>query len=103
MGGSEHTRKDLEHLWKARVENIKLHLDFAAQYLREVGDDQRAGRMAPTDSDARENAIRAYTEALTKFVKVSKIYQELVMHGRVPDEEQSLDQQTMSAGLSDYR
>ena len=88
MGGIEYTRKDLEHLWKARVENIKLHLDFAAQYLREVGDDHRAGRMPQSDSDARENAIRAYTEALTEFINVSKIYQDLVLHGRVPGEEQ---------------
>jgi hypothetical protein len=85
MSGVEYTREDLEHLWKARVENVKIRLDFATHHLKEIGDDHRLGRIPPTDPDARENAIRAYTEVLAEYVSVSKIYQDLVLHGKVPD------------------
>ena len=84
---AEHTRQNLEHLWKARVENVKTRLDFATHHLKEIGDDHRLGRIPPTDPEARDNAIRAYTEVLAEYVSVSKIYQDLVLHGKIPEEQ----------------
>jgi hypothetical protein len=85
MSGVENTREDLAHLWKARVENVKLHLDFATQYLKEVGEDHRSGRIPSTSSDARENAIRAYLEAVAEYVNISRIYRDLVLRGKIPE------------------
>jgi hypothetical protein len=82
----EPARANLAHLWKARVENIKFRLDFAAHHLKEVEDDRRSGKIPATDPDAHENAVRSYIEALGRYMNISMIYRDLLLHGRVPDE-----------------
>ena len=98
MSDADHTRQNLEHLWKIRVDNVKTQLDTATNHLKKIGNYYASSKTPPAEPDTRENAIRVYTEALTEYVSVSKVYQDLVLHGRVPDREEPLQSRTMSRG-----
>lgn len=98
ISDADHTRQNLEHLWKVRVENVKTRLDTATNHLKETGNDSSSSGAPRTDSDTRENAIRVYTEALAEYVNISRVYQDLVLHGNVPDQEEALRSQAMNGG-----
>ncbi len=66
------------------MDNAQLRLDTATSYLRETGD----GSAPPADAEVHERAIREYTEALAEYVSVSKIFHELVLHGKPPPEDE---------------
>lgn len=82
MPADERNRYELEHLWKMRADNAKAHLDRAAECLEELSENPEA--LPQTDVDT---AVRIYTEALEEFTSVSKVYQALVLHGKIPDHE----------------
>jgi hypothetical protein len=71
-------RDELQYLWKARAEDAKARLDRAAESVEELSENPE------TDSDAYDNAVRVYTDALQEFTNISKIYQDLVLHGTIP-------------------
>jgi hypothetical protein len=86
MDREQPNRHELEHLWKALAEDAKARLDRAAELVEQLSENPET--MPQTDTDQHNNAIRVYTEALEEFTNISKAYQDLVLHGTVPDEEQ---------------
>jgi hypothetical protein len=78
MPADERYRYELEHLWKMRADNVKARLDQAAESVEELSESPE------TDSDAFNDAVRVYTETLEEFTNISKIYQDLVLHGTIP-------------------
>ena len=79
------TRKDIENLWRERVRDVRLRLDFARNYLAEIQKDVKAGGIPRADGDfAYRNAIRAEREALAEYRKMLKIFTDLTLHGRFP-------------------
>jgi hypothetical protein len=101
VSGNEQNRYALEHLWKTRTEDAKARLDRAAESLKELSEDSET--ILPGDSDRHDNAIRVYTEALREYANISKIYQDLVLHGTVPDEEHRCRKRSMHAGYANYQ
>jgi len=77
------TRQELESLWRNRVRDARIRLDFSRSYLDEVRQDRRS----EADGDyAYRRALRADRDALAEFRRVLRIFTELVVHGEVPNE-----------------
>lgn len=75
----------IEELWRKRLSDAKLHLDFARNYVAEVSVDFPM----PASSDgivARRHAIKAEMVALQEYNRVLRIYEKLVIEG-VPSNE----------------
>ena len=83
MDRDQQNRYELEHLWKARAEDAKAHLDRAAESLEELSENPET--LLHADADTHSSAVRVYTEALEEFTNTSKVYQDLVLHGKIPD------------------
>jgi len=86
VSGTELNRHPLAHLWKTRTEDAKARLDRAAESVEELSKNLETIHQA--DANARNNAIRVYLDALEEYTNISKVYQDLVLHGTVPDEAQ---------------
>lgn len=83
MSGIDRAREALEQLWKTRVEEAKAKLDVAAEFVEELSE---PGTIHQINPDDHNNAIRVYTEALEEYASTSRIYQDLVLHGTIPNE-----------------
>ena len=64
-------RRELEGLWRSRLDDAKLHLDYATSYMK-VRDDGWARK--------------AHEVALAKFNRVLLTFTDLVMDGKLPKE-----------------
>ena len=95
MSSPEPDRKTLEELWRARVADAKLRLDFACQFVREVERDfPLGGEPSPDGRFARERALRLENLARNEYGRVLRLYSDLVVAGKVPDENDWLPHQT---------
>jgi len=80
-------RDELQYLWKARAEDAKARLDRAAESVEELSENPET----VLDAETHNNAIRVYTEALEEFTNISRLYQDLVLHGTIPDDNGTMD------------
>ena len=97
MGGANPDQ--LERLWRQRMRDAQLRLDFARNYLKEVQRDFPSGTVPPPDGAfAHHKALRAENAALAEYHRVLRVYTDLVLHGTIPAEKESLRRQTGSAG-----
>ena len=82
------TRQRLEALWRSRVTDAKLRLEFARLFLKEVQTDLAADVVPVADGQfAFRQALRAENAALAEYNRVLRIYTDLTMNGTVPDED----------------
>jgi len=82
------TRQTLEALWRSRVTDAKLRLEFARLFLKEVQTDLAANVVPMADGQfAFRQALRAENAALAEYNRVLRIYTDLTMNGTVPDED----------------
>ena len=63
--------QEIEQLWRRRLDDAKLRLDYATSYAK--------GR---DDGWAR----RAHETALAEYIRVLRIFTDLVVDGKIPDE-----------------
>ena len=97
MGDAAPNREALEQLWRDRVNDVKLRLDFARSYAKEVREDVHRGAVpSPDGSFAYQRALRMETLALAEYVRVMRIFSALVLEGKIPDE--TAWQQSKAAG-----
>ena len=97
MGGANPDQ--LERLWRQRMRDAQLRLDFARNYLKEVQRDFPSGTLPQLDGAfAHQKALRAENAALAEYHRVLRVYTDLVLHGTIPAEKESLRRQTGSAG-----
>ena len=83
----EHLKK-IELLWKERVANAKNRLNFAIAFLKELEDENRSGAVPSPDDDLiYRRAIHAEQTALEEYKQVLKIYEDLTLHGKIPDDQ----------------
>lgn len=81
-------RKDIENL-RLCVQDAKLRLDFAVNYLKEVEEDGRSQLMPASESDlALQLAIKAEREARVVYLKTLKVYEDLLIGGKLPNEKE---------------
>lgn len=80
-------RRVLEDLWRERLSDARLRLDFARNYLGEVGHDPLGDSPAPDGHFAFQRAIKAERFALPEYIRILRLFSDLVMNGIVPDED----------------
>ncbi len=80
-------RKAFEDVWRQRLQDAKLRLDFAHNYVLEVERDfPRAELPSPDGTLAHQKALRFETAALAEYRRVLQIYTDLMVRGTIPDE-----------------
>ena len=62
--------QELEQLWRTRLDDVQLRLDYATSYAN--GRDDRWAR-------------KAHETALAEYTRVLRIFTDLVVHGKIPD------------------
>jgi len=80
---------ELERYWRERWQQAKLDLDAARSRVLSVKDDAFAGVAGPDGGYAHARYTRAMmdeTTALVEYSRILRIYTDLVVHGKVPDE-----------------
>ena len=76
-------RQELEHLWATRVRDARLRLAFARNYAKDLeGVDP-----SPDGQQAYWMALHAERVALAEYDRVLRIFTDLVMEGKIPDED----------------
>ena len=91
-------REELERLWRSRLAEAKLRLDFARNYVNEVRQDFPIDDTSPDGHYALQRALRAENVALVEFHRILRVYTGLVMDGKMPDEEGSQRRMAPGAG-----
>jgi len=77
----------VEELWRSRVEDAGLRLDFARNFADEVQRDVAADAVPAADSAfSYQRALRAEKVAAVEFGRVLLIYADLVVNGKPPGE-----------------
>ena len=80
-------RQQLEEEWRGRVRDARLRLQLAQNYVREVRADRVAGAVLPADGDyAWQRALHAESLALQHYRDVLKIFTDLVVSGKIPEQ-----------------
>lgn len=89
MNQFEPDRNRLEELWRVRVTDAKLRLEFAREYVLELQKEMKAdGIPAPDGHFAYQQALRSEMNALAEFRRVLQVFRDLTMEGKIPDENQ---------------
>lgn len=80
-------RRTLEELWRQRLNDAKLRLDFARNYLTEVRRDHASGNVPDAERhSAYQDALRAENLAFAEYNRVLGSYTDLTVNGIIPDE-----------------
>jgi len=79
-------RSEIEALWRKRLADAKLRLDFARNFLEEVQRDFPIGDPSPDGQFAYQKALRAESAARAECTRLLCLYAHLVLDGKVPDE-----------------
>ena len=84
------TLNRLDELWRLRLSNARLRLEFARSYVKEVHRDLEKGTVPSADGTvAFERAVRAENLALAEYNRVLRIFTDLVVRRIIPDEDQA--------------
>ena len=80
--------QQLEEVWRLRLSDAQLRLQFARNYMQEVHRDLQEGVIPAADGNfALERAIRAENIAIAEYSRVLRFYTDLVVDGKIPEEE----------------
>ena len=79
-------KDELERHWKERLQNAKLELEHARDDLLAIKDQFSSGIDGPDGGYAYRQAICKETAALIEYSRVLRIYTDLAVHGKVPEE-----------------
>ena len=90
----------LERVWRSRVQDAKLRLEFAQNYVNEIVRDlESQGRVdAVAVAAAYKDALQAETTALVEYRRVQAILEDLITNGVVPDDSEWLKRRVATAG-----
>ena len=87
MQGESQDRRELQHYWKERLSTAKRVLDAAQANVQSVKDNACLDSPDGTYAHARyTRAVLAETTALVEYSRVLRIYTDLMVHGKMPDE-----------------
>lgn len=79
----------VEELWRKRLNTAKLRLEFARNYVAELQRDLQTGALpSPDGGFAYQQALRAENNALAEFRRVLKIFTDLTVDGKIPEDNQ---------------
>jgi len=79
--------RSLEERWRQRLEDAKLRVIFARNWVNEVHRDLPSPDIPAVDGNLMlQRAIRAENEALQEYNRVLRIFMDLVVDGIIPEE-----------------
>lgn len=79
-------RRDLEDAWRVRSETARERYEMASRRYRKLLDQKPEG-LIPRYDDPLALARHAESEALAEYARILKLFTELTVHGRIPEEE----------------
>ena len=78
---------ELELYWKERWQNAKLALEVARAHVQALKENVLPSDRYGSDSaNAYKSALEQETAALIEYSRVLRIYTDLVVHGKLPDD-----------------
>lgn len=78
----------LQEKWHQQVLDAKLILDFAINFRVAMEADRRSGAIPSPDGPfVYQRALHAETAAHKEYLRVLRVYQDLIVHGKIPDED----------------
>ena len=87
MDASISGEQSLENYWRRRVREAGLRVEFARSYLTEIENDLRSGAKARQDCEEEyRHALGAKLAAVEEYHRVLKIFRDLVVEQKIPDE-----------------
>jgi hypothetical protein len=82
------SRAELEQVWRNRLNDCRVSYDLSAAQCRKILAEQRQFAMpAPDGSFAVRQGLLQESAARNEYIRVLKIFTDLVVHGRIPDED----------------
>ena len=79
-------REERERLWRGRLADAHLRLDFARHFLQEMEREFPLHDTSPDGQFAYQRALCAEKVAEAEWRRILHIFTDLVMEGKVPDE-----------------
>lgn len=80
-------RPALEALWRNRLKDARLRLDFARNYVTEIQRDFSSNELPSPDGHyALGKALRGETAALREYHRILRIFADIVTKGNIPKE-----------------
>ena len=92
-------RRDLEDAWRVRSETARERYETASRQYRKLLDERPEG-LAPEQDDTLALARRAESVALAEYTRILRLFTELTVHRRIPEEQLGASGQR-GAGLTD--
>ena len=80
------TRRDLEDAWRVRSEMARERYEMASRQYRKLLDEKPEG-LIPRHDDPVALARHAESEALAEYSRNVRLFTELIVYGRIPEEE----------------
>lgn len=76
-----------KELWRLRLKNAKLRLEFARAYVLEIQKEVKPGFISnPGGGFAYQQALLAEGNASAEFRRVLQVFRDLTVAGNIPDE-----------------
>ena|SRR5271165_1334080 len=86
------SRIEMEDLWRTRLAEAKRNYHQATTQFRLAADEHRKGEIPSPDGSLRlSQAISAEARARGEYVRILRLFTDLIMHGRAP-KDQGTDQ-----------
>ena len=99
LGMGNLTRREIEEVWRNRVRDAQLRLDFARNFVKEVQRDFPPDSVPSADGRfAFQKALRVENFALAEYRRVLRIFTDLALGGKTPDENAWWHRKAASAG-----
>jgi hypothetical protein len=87
MSTPEPDRKELEDLWRSRLNEARLRVELARNFMQEVQRDFKSGTIPQPDGDfAYRRAVHAENTALAEYSRILRVYHDLSVNGKKPGE-----------------
>jgi hypothetical protein len=87
MAHAPHSREQIEEHWRESVKTARLKYEFAVAESRRVLAEQKQWPLpAPDGSGAIRNAILEESAARNEYIRTLKVFTDLTIHGKIPEE-----------------
>jgi hypothetical protein len=85
--GSPQNRHELEALWRERLQIARSNYDVAVAEFRKVSADLKQWPLPAPDGSAAFRQVRvAESAALNEYIRTLKIFTDLIVHGKTPED-----------------
>jgi len=86
MGEQKQSRTELEQVWRTRLNESRTRYDLSVTQCRKVVEEQNQFPMpAPDGSFAVRKALTQESAARSEYMRVLRIFTDLVVQGKIPD------------------